>query len=245
MRIVPGEPMTAHVAAAPLARSGTPASLVHDGRFLVARFDRPHDVVSFAITGGGFRVASAVAWHEVTDGDLRPPVEPRALLNHALASIGLSGAVGLLTSRRLDRFVDVTHTFGGSSCRAVATVGLGNALRIGDSPGPSGRVGTINILCQVGEPLTREGLLEALTLAVEARTAAVLDADIESRRSGLRATGTGTDCLVVAAPRAARKIAYAGKHTAIGHVVGAAVYDAVARGAAVWKEDRASWPAAR
>ena len=109
--------------------------------------------------------------------------------------------------------------------------GLGNALRAGDPPGP-GRVGTINLLCRSSAPLTAEAQLEALALAAEARTLAVREAGVPSTRTGLPASGTGTDCIVIASPRgrAPGGVPYAGKHTAIGHAIGAAVLEATRRG---------------
>ena len=77
-----------------------------------------------------------------------------------------------------------------------------------------------------------EAQLEALALAAEARTLAVREAGIASTRTGLPASGTGTDCIVIAAPDAPHDqcAAYAGKHTALGHVIGAAVHDATRLG---------------
>jgi adenosylcobinamide amidohydrolase len=100
------------------------------------------------------------------------------------------------------------------------------------------RIGTINLLCHGDVPLTDEALLEAMSIATEARTVSIRDAAVPSLRSGLRAIGTGTDCIVMATPVAGHHQAYAGKHTRIGHVVGAAVAEAVRRGAAEWKAAR-------
>ncbi|MFL5261362.1 MAG: adenosylcobinamide amidohydrolase [Anaeromyxobacteraceae bacterium] len=213
-----------------------------DARVLVVRLGAPHAVLSWAIVNGGRRSASEVAWVEVRDEELRPPVDPERLLRERLARSGVPGAVGLLTSRALSRHVVAERSASGVAARCVATVGLGNALRAGDLAGPAARIGTINVLCQLSVPLTDEALVEALSLAAEARTLAVLEAGVASRRSGLAATGTGTDCIVVAAPadRAAVAQRYAGKHTAVGHVVGAAVHEAVARGAAEWLAERAA-----
>jgi adenosylcobinamide amidohydrolase len=148
-------------------------------------------------------------------------------------------------------------------------VGLSNAVRVGDSPGPLAgvQVGTINLLCAVSVPLTEAAALEAASIAVEARTAAVLEARHPSRRSGAPATGTGTDCVVLAwpdtvyygtpkgfrtsrdgapagnppAPHAtiAAPAVFAGKHTALGHVIGRAVGDSVRAGVADWLEAQA------
>ncbi len=211
-----------------------------DGRLLVVPLGAVHAVLSSAIVQGGRRTAREVAWLEVRDDDLRPPVDPVRLTRDRLAAAGWPGAVGLLTSRTLARHVVSERGAGGVGARCVATVGLGNALRAGDPPGAGPRAGTINLLCQVSAPLGDEGLVEALAVAVEARTLAVLEAGIASVRSGLAATGTGTDCAVIAAPEVGEAPAlYAGKHTALGHVIAAAVHDAVARGVAAWCAEQA------
>jgi adenosylcobinamide amidohydrolase len=209
----------------------------------------PHDVVSWAIVGGGRRIASDVVWREVVRGELGPDVDPvalpAALLRRALAEAQLPDAVGLLTARDVRSF-DVAEAgdAGDAALHAscVATVGLANALAAGDPPGRS-VPGTINLCVRVSTPLTDEALLEALALAAEARTAAMLEARLPSPLSGRPASGTGTDCIVVAAPvapggpRSAARLAYAGKHTRVGSLLGAAVRDAVSRGIARWLEE--------
>jgi adenosylcobinamide amidohydrolase len=193
---------------------------------------------SWAIVNGGFTDAQAVGWIEVRDGELKPPVDARRVLRARLAQAGAVGAVGLLTSRDVTTFVDAASHDRDVRSRCIATVGLGNALRAGDPPGPAARIGTINLLCHIDVALTDEALLEAMSIATEARTASILDAGVPSLRSGLPATGTGTDCIVMATPLAGRREPYAGKHTRIGHVVAAAVAEAVRRGAAEWKAER-------
>jgi adenosylcobinamide amidohydrolase len=232
-----------HPARVPLAvaRQGHDAPVAGHGRaalelapgWLIVRFATEHATASWAIVGGGLGSARVVAWHHVCDVDLPPGVDPGALLRDRLAAVGIPGAVGLLTSRRLDRHVDVTVRHGALAARCVATVGMGNALRAGDPPG-DGRLGTINLLCQLSAPLSVEAQLEALALAAEARTLAVREAAVPSTRTGLPASGTGTDCIVIAAPtpRDGAPAAYAGKHTALGHVIGAAVHEAIRRGVA-------------
>lgn len=205
-------------------------------RWLIARFAAWHTTASWAILGGGLGRARAVAWHQVRDAELPPGVDPVALLRERLAAIGSAGAVGLLTTRRLDRHVDVTVRSGGVTARCIATVGLGNALRAGDPPGPA-RPGTINLLCRLDAPMSPEAQLEALALAAEARALAVREADIPSTRTGRPASGTGTDCIVIAAPVGERAAAYAGKHTEAGHAIGAAVHEATRRGAVIWQRE--------
>ena len=146
--------------------------------------------------------------------------------------------MGLLTSCDLDSWVEANAEAGPARAHCVATVGLGNALRVGDPPGPFARIGTINLLCSVDAPLQAEALLEALAVATEAKTVAVLENGVASRRTGLAATGTGTDCVVIASPLGPGRAPYAGKHTEVGAAIGAAVRDAVDRGARAWKAQR-------
>ena len=176
----------------------------------------------------------------MTGDDLRPPVEPASLLQHHLDDVCLGDAVGLLTSGDIRAFVDRTVAGEAVTARCVATVGLSNALRAGDSPGAFAPVGTINIVCHVSQPLTPEAMVEAIALASEARALAVREADVPSRRSGDPASGTGTDCIVVACPDGDPSVGYAGKHTEVGHVVGAAVYAAIRDGVAAWRQRNAS-----
>jgi adenosylcobinamide amidohydrolase len=216
--------------------------------WLVFDLGGEHDTASWALVGGGLGRARHVAWHFVHGSELPPGLDPRALLATRLAARGLDHAIGLLTARYLDRFTDETATVAGAEARCVATVGLGNAVRAGDPPGPF-RVGTINLVCQLAVPLSPPALLEALAVAVEARTAAVLDTAVVSRRSDQLATGTGTDCAVIVAPVApvasepvasAPVVHHAGTHTPIGAAIGQAVYRAVHRGAAAWKDEQAA-----
>ncbi|WP_257453744.1 adenosylcobinamide amidohydrolase [Archangium lipolyticum] len=213
-------------------------SLEGGGRLLVVRFARPHAVLSWAVINGGRRRARAVVWRQVRDEELVPGVDPVALLAASLGEESPEETVGLLTSRDVSTFDDVRLESGGLSARCVATVGLGNALAAGDEPGPLRRVGTINLLCQLSRPLSEGALVEAVALAAEARTAALMEARVPSRRSLRVATGTGTDCIVVAAPEGPGGEAYVGKHTRFGSLLGGAVREATARGVRRWLEER-------
>jgi adenosylcobinamide amidohydrolase len=197
-------------------------------------------VASWAIWNGGRRRAAAVAWVGVTNAELPPEVDPRALCESRLRAAGVPAAVGLLTSGQLARHRQASAAVDGVGAQALATVGLSNALRVGDAPGDLvARVGTINLLCAVSVPLSEEAALEALSIAVEARTAAVMEARHPSRRSGAVATGTGTDCVVLAWPEATAGTAgaaFAGKHTALGSAIGRSVGDCVRAGVADWME---------
>ena len=220
-------------------------SVSRDGRLLCARFARLHRILSHAVLRPGLVEADAVAWCQIRDQDLAPPVDPARLLAAHLAAARLAGAVGLLTSAELAGFVDVARVAGGLTVRTVATVGLDNARRAGDDwdVAPPA-VGTINVLVRASLPVTDAALVEMLAVAAEARAMAVLEGGVASRRSGRPATGTGTDCTVVAAPCGEPVTEYAGKHTALGYLVGSTVAEAVGRGVADWLDRHPSRRAA-
>ena len=106
---------------------------------------------------------------------------------------------------------------------------------MGDPPSDVDGPGTINLLAWLSVPLAEGALVEALSIATEARTAAVLESGLPSARSGRPATGTGTDCVVVACPPGKAPLDYAGKHTLAGSLLGSAVYEAVRRGMVRWR----------
>jgi adenosylcobinamide amidohydrolase len=204
-----------------------------DEQVMIVPLGGPHEVLSWALVNGGRRRADAVVWRFVTLGELDLDVDAEAVAHAALATAGHPDAPLLMTGRAAGRYVD--HTVGAARC--VITAGMSNALTVGDPPGALRVVGTINLLCRMASPLTEEALIEACALVAEARTAAVLEANIPSRVSGRPATGTGTDCIVIAAPVGTPAERFIGKHTALGSDVGAVVYQATARAIADWKLD--------
>jgi adenosylcobinamide amidohydrolase len=200
-------------------------------RWMTVRFPAPFRCVSWAVVNGGVTMSDVVAWRFLELNEIEHFDDVRAWFRERLREDDLDGAVGLLTSRRLHRYVES----GDDQCHVVATVGLSNALAAGDPVVPlAPRAGTINILCAVTAPLTAEASLEALALAAEARTAAMLDAKVPSRVSGRLASGTGTDCIVIACPEGEPAVEYCGKHTEWGHRIGHHVRDAITRGIAEW-----------
>lgn len=194
-------------------------------------------MLSWALARPGFQTARRVAWLEVRNADLAPGVDPQALLRARLADGGLTDAVAMMTSRDVGRVRRADARIGAMTADCAATTGLSNAVRVSApaAASPQGH-GTINILAAVSTPLTDAGLIEALSIATEARTAAVIDAGW--RLEGGTATGTGTDCVTVAAPEGPDPQTYAGLHTEIGRAIGAAVYEAVLAGARDWIAER-------
>lgn len=216
--------------------------LIRRPPLVIAELEGPHRILSSAIWGGGLVERRAVAWLQVRNQDLPVDVDPLALLREHLQAAGRPDAVGLMTSRNM-RFVHTASvSVGGVTASAVATVGLSNALRIGDPPGFAPAAGTVNLLVRLSAPLTDAALVEALALAAEARTTAVSASGWASVRTGAPATGTGTDCLVIAAPVASsgsQPLPWCGKHTAAGSALGRAALAALSEGVEVWLRGRA------
>ncbi|MFX0540317.1 adenosylcobinamide amidohydrolase [Roseovarius sp. S4756] len=194
-------------------------------------------VLSWAVNRPGFVLARRILWREVRNADLPADLDVEDWLQSALASRGALDAVTFLTSRDITCYHAVTAGMDGAKATAVATVGLSNAERIGQRVDRRGHDwGTINIALQLdvgqGVGLTDAALVEALSIASSARTAAIMEVGLDLP-TGI-ATGTGTDCIAVAAAQG--NIAYAGMHTDIGVAAGRAVFDAVHRGAVEWMD---------
>ena len=183
--------------------------------------------LSFAPYRSGDVDCQQIIWREVRDADL---TEDFDALGWLASEVGNAEAVAMLTSRNVERFVHRRVEVGRVVAEAAVTVGLSNAERVGFRRGASLRFGTINVGVAVSEGLTMAARIEAMSIAASARTAAVLDATVEIE-TGL-ATGTGTDCIVVASPNGA--CGFAGMHTEAGEAIGAVVYGAVSDGVAHW-----------
>jgi adenosylcobinamide amidohydrolase len=209
-------------------------------------FHAPHLVKSWAVVGGGTGEAQAVVWHQVTDRELTPGVDPQAFLTKQIETYygsreASASIVGFLTGTLLVGHIESFLERSGVWVRCVATVGLNNALRIGDPPSLTvSHPGTINVLLQTSVPLSDPGAIEALAIVAEARTVAVLEGGVYSTAGLGIASGTGTDCIAVASPTQSEAAAalYAGKYTVLGHLIGASTYEAVTKGVKSWKRFR-------
>lgn len=203
--------------------------------WLIAELPGPRRVLSWSLNQPGFAEARRIVWREVRNADLPRELDARAWLVAELRRADLEDAVCLVTSRDIGAFSEARAAVDGETVVVAATVGLSNAERIGArSAAPiqtaAHTVGTINIAVLVGSALSDGAMLEVMSLAAEARTLAVLEAGL-SRGDG-PATGTGTDCIAIAAPPGTA--AHAGKHTALGEAVGRATLAATRRGVEVW-----------
>lgn len=206
------------------------------GKTLAVRFAAEQAVLSWSLTRPGFTRAQAVAWLQVSDADLPVDVDPVVLLRDRLADAGFGDAVQFMTSRDVKKHHQARHSIGDVTAFCLATVGLANAGRVGEGSVHSGTAGTINLVAHVDQPLDEAGMVEALSIAVQARTAAIMD--LGWTVNGTIVTGTGTDCVALACPAAGVPARYAGLHTDIGAAIGGAVYRAVQSGGMEWVAEK-------
>lgn len=202
--------------------------------WLVADLGRPHRVVSWSLTAPGFVTARRVVWREVRNADLPPGFDALSWLKQDMLDAGHDGAVGLMTSRSIVRHHFREARVERQAAACLATAGLSNAERVGRRQGLRPKAGTINLLVQTGGSLSDAAMIEAISIAVEARTLAVLEAGFPTGPDGAAATGTGTDCVVIASPTGGEEALFAGLHTALGEAVGAAVLAAMRAAIGEW-----------
>ncbi|MBS0521283.1 MAG: adenosylcobinamide amidohydrolase [Proteobacteria bacterium] len=211
--------------------------------YLAVRFPEAQRTLGWTLLHPGFALVDTVAWIEVRNADLTPEIDAAAFLRDRLRRHQLDHALAFMTARNIGRHHAKQVRVEDVVATCLTTVGLANGERIGSRRPVRSRVGTINTLVHVSAPLTEGAFLEAISIVAQARTVALL----EARHSidGAPISGTGTDCIVIAAPVSGAPLAAAGLHTAVGEAVGAATYGATKAGALEWQAEFASAPTER
>ncbi len=192
---------------------------------LIIQLPELHRVLSWASLGGGAGRARTIVNHQVIMGDRAATEHPRQYLARLMASLGVAPrlAVAMMTGVDIRKTAYAGARRGDLMVGAWCTAGCSNALRIGDRATVGlARPCTINLALVVSQRLSPAAMVEALAMATEARVAAVYDAGILSTRTNRLATGTGTDCIVIASPARGRAHSYCGKHTLLGELIGKA-----------------------
>lgn len=231
---------------APLAAPDLPFAVECAPPFLTVRFAAPQRTLGWSLLFPGFAVVREVVWVEVRNSDLGLATDAHGFLKARVAQSGLPEALAFMTSRDIRRHHFSRRRVEGIAAACLTTVGLSNGERVGARKAYGlPHAGTINTLVHVSVPLGDGALVEALSIAAEARTAAIIDSWRAAR--GPAVTGTGTDCIVVASPCRAspygacphggEPLAFAGLHTAVGEAIGGAVYHATLAGAEQWDRD--------
>ena len=200
-------------------------------RTLIIQLGAIGRTLSWASLGGGIRLADTIINHQVATDDRYAVDHPRRYLAEVAQRLGLNPRMtaGMMTGADVHRVAFTIKREADLIVAAWCTAGCSNALRVGDPARVSIEAGTINLAVAINRRLTSAAMVEALAIATEARTAAVLDAGILSSLSHRPATGTGTDCTVVASLAYGGAAQYCGKHTLIGELIGNAVLGSCAQ----------------
>lgn len=110
------------------------------------------------------------------------------------------------------------------------TAGVSNALSVGDPARwrEKQEAGTVNTVLLIDAELAPSALVNVFMLVVEAKVKAFYDLSIKSRESEEVATGTGTDCIVVASKKSGRDPFYfSGTHTVFGERIGKMILNTI------------------
>ncbi|MBI3812456.1 MAG: adenosylcobinamide amidohydrolase [Nitrospirae bacterium] len=217
---------------------------------LLIRFQTPRRVLSSAVLGGGFLNASFILNHwirkdvAINNPDLRLKLRehPALYLETRIRPLGLEGVgVGLMTAVNIPKkLVVLRQDFKDLWVEGFFTVGVGNAVRAGDSatdlePDGDRPIGTINMILITNARLSDPAMVEAVQVSTEAKTAILLGSRIQSRVSSNPATGTGTDCTAIVSGHG-RPVQYCGTHTKMGELFGRIVSDGIMAGLKMCKK---------
>jgi adenosylcobinamide amidohydrolase len=164
------------------------------------------------VLGGGQRRADTLINHQVMLDDKAATEHPRQYLARLTKLLRLDPktVVAMMTGADVRKTGYATARRGDWAVGAWCTAGCSNALRIGDPATAGMAPGTINLAVVINQRLSWAAMAEALAMATEARVAAVQAAGITSTRTKRPATGTGTDCIVVASSSRGRSHQYCG-----------------------------------
>ncbi|MBW1646424.1 MAG: adenosylcobinamide amidohydrolase [Deltaproteobacteria bacterium] len=200
-------------------------------RTLVLEFKRPLAVVS--TLEGERRGITRVANHYFPPPSwgLGHHLGLAGLRSHTLEVLGLPAAKTaiLFTGADMNNLAVVHRSFRDLTVYALVTAGVhSNAVRMAEDIGRYYEPGTINIILLSNARLSRRAMTRALISATEAKSCALADLDIRSSYTGKinRATGTGTDNIIVVAGEGVA-IDNTGGHAKMGELIARAVHQGV------------------
>ena len=210
------------------------AQLNHTDNHLHISLSKTHQVISSAVLNGGMSYADHILNINVASNSTCTAAADKSLLQYS-QNLNLNGAVvGMMTAASMKSFRLEQTTAQGVDIVVLVTSGLSNPRHVGDHAEyremttSTTDVGTINTIVLTSASLTEAALVEALMIATEAKTAALIDAEVLSPISQQLATGTGTDAIAIVNGHGPTTVHFCGKHVLFGELLGRLVKDAVA-----------------
>ncbi len=210
-----------------------------DARAIHLWSDEPLAVVSSAVVGAELEQTRHIVNMHVARGyDCKDPAADLHALARALNIENTFSIaepfVGMMTGVPMERVQVVVERNADATVAAIVTVGVSHPVAAGITEAHRAPAGTINIILLADAGLSRAARVNAIITATEAKTLALLEADLRAPH-GERASGTGTDAMVVASTERGASFEYAGPISPLGALMARAMRRAVQQGlAARW-----------
>jgi adenosylcobinamide amidohydrolase len=231
-------------------------------KIIVARFLKPHLVVSTCRAAGGMQQDLKCIYNHqsceptghtagLPKSAYQDPEEYRRLVCQRY-DLEPESCATLGTAANMNNATIASESFRAQQVVAVCTGGVEtNAGRVGDpafgyeedgkhiklsEPQPPA-AGTINTMLFFNRELTPGALVRSLVTATEAKTSVLQELAVNSRYSPELATGTGTDQIAAACLLdTGAPLTGAGKHSKLGELIGRAVHKAIKQTLAIQNE---------
>lgn len=201
-----------------------------DDQLIHISFKSPLRTVSNAVIGEGIYWASDFCNFHVSKNynNESPKLDIIKWMNER--EISTTQAIGMMTAVMLEDVSFVSVEVDPFSLMVMVTAGTGNAVDIThENSRMNLNVGTINIMVFIDGHLTDGALVNAVQSCTEAKTKAIFDLGIKDPVTGTPATGTSTDCTVIAATQMGEQSFYAGSGTVLGKAIGKLVYQGLTK----------------
>lgn len=208
------------------------AQLSHTEKHIHIALDKPHQILSSAVLNGGLTHAEHLLNIRVPKTSSCTNSADKSLLQYANNLTIKGTVVGMMTAAEMKSLRLEKETVQDIEIAVLVTSGLSNPRHVGDHAEHREMitnktdVGTINTIVLTSASLSQAALVEAMMIATEAKTAALVDANILSPISQKIATGTGTDAIAIVNGHGAT-VQFCGKHVLFGEVLGRLVKTAV------------------
>lgn len=204
-------------------------ALARDAGCVHFHHETPLRTLSSALVGPGLGWSRDVCNFHV-DKDYAGQA-PRADLQGWLTARGLEAedCVAMMTAVPLAHLALEEAHAGERRVLVAVTAGVGNAVDVTAPVRDDPRLvaGTINIQVFIDGHLDDGALVNAVQSASEAKVRALDALGIRDPISDTPATGTSTDCLVIAATQRGIATPYAGSGTLLGRAIGGCVFQAI------------------
>jgi adenosylcobinamide amidohydrolase len=190
--------------------------------------------LSSAIFGGGLQRKRHWLNLYVSGAEVAETPE-QSLANYCNAlHIDSKKSIGMMTAASMNSLRFYSTERNHIAFTAILTTGLSNARCAGDKADEQAKAGTINLCLISHQALSPAALVEALTMATEAKAAALQQLGVKSFASDNIATGTGTDTTAVMAKQTGPALDYVGKHTVAGELLAQACIQALKESLALY-----------